>query len=299
MKRVICRENIFPATISGSVLIMFFSFFLTNNAACQSADDSESVFRGGSYKTTFSTSRVGVAQSVLTTPEGEFHLVIQHRFGDLSGGFYDFFGLDGAVSRFGFDYGINNWLSAGIGRTLFEKAFDLELKAVLLKQKEKGMPLSLSYYIEASEITQKDYFPVGHDMFGSRLTILNQLTAARNQGIFSLQASPMWLHSNYEIRNDKSMDIFALDFDGRVAITPIIGIFGEYIGVMTNESFIHENPITFGLDINTGGHQFQLVFSNSQGLNGKQFLTNTSGSWAKGNVYFGFNLTRVFNRKMD
>ncbi len=288
-----------PGRFLRSVLILLFFLSPFINANSQDTGSSGSVFRGGSYESTFSTSRIGVAQSVMTTPKGEFHVVIQHRFGDLSGGLYEFFGLDGAVARFGFDYGITNWLSAGFGRSLFEKAYDLELKAVLLKQDEKSMPISLSYYIEASEITQRNYFPTDNNSFGSGMSVSNQLIVSRNQGLFSLQVSPMWLHNNYEIRTSKSLNIFALDLDGRVGITPKLGIIAEYIGIFTSEPFIHENPLTIGLDINTGGHQFQLIFSNSQGLNVKQFLSNTYGSWSKGNFYFGFNLTRIFNRKMN
>jgi len=79
----------------------------------------------------------------------------------------------------------------------------------------------------------------------------------------------------------------------------MFGLIAEYIPVLTNEDFTKTNPFTVGLDINTGGHQFQLIFSNSQGTNEKEITTNTVGSWSKGHIYFGFNITRVFNPKED
>ena len=281
------------------LLILFIVFIAGSKVECQKSGESGSVFKGGSYENTFSTSRIGVSQSVMTTPEGEFHVVIQHRFGEIKGGAYEFFGLDGALSRFGFDYGFTNWLSGGIGRSLFEKTYDIELKAVILKQDDSNIPVSLSYYVAGLANTLKNYFPTGHDSFGSRLSFSNQLFIARNQGIFSLQVSPLWFHSDYEIRTGNSLNIFAIDMDGRIRISERIGFIGEYIPILTKEPFITTNPLTLGFDINTGGHQFQLIFSNTQGLNEKTFLTNTVGDWSKGNIYFGFNLTRVFNKKMD
>jgi hypothetical protein len=105
----------------------------------------------------------------------------------------------------------------------------------------------------------------------------------------------MWLHSSYEFRKGSSMDVFAIDLDSRVRVSEMLGIIVEYIPIITNEEFTKTNPFTIGLDINTGHHQFQLIFSNSQGTNEKTILTNTTA----GHVYFGFNLTRIFNSKMD
>jgi hypothetical protein len=225
--------------------------------------------------------------------------VIQHRFGDLNGGFYDFFGLDAALARFGCDYGITDWLSAGIGRSLSYKTYDLELKASILKQNEKNIPVSLSYYIVMMDNTLRGYFPAGHSSFASRLSFANQLIVARNQGILTCQVSPLWLHTDYEVRTGSNLDVFAIDLDGRIRLGEKFALIGEYIPVLTRNSLSESNPLTIGLEINTGGHQFQLIFSNSQGTNENAILNSTEGSWSKGHVYFGFNLTRIFNRKTD
>jgi hypothetical protein len=277
-------------------IFLIFGFYY--QAKCQESVTKGSVFRGGSYENTFSTARIGTAQSVMTVPQGEFHVVIQHRFSEVSGGIYSLFGLDGALTRLGFDYGISNWLSAGFGRSLFEITYDLELKASILKQNKSNIPVSLSYYVSVLDNTQKNFYPVGYNSFGSHLSFVNQLIAARNQGIFSVQVSPMWVHSNFEVRTGSPLNIFAVDLDGRVKLFERIGLIAEYIPVLTNQPFIQTNPFTVGMDINTGGHQFQLIFSNSQGTNEKSILSNTAGNWSKGHIYFGFNLTRVFNSKM-
>ena len=279
------------------IAIVLFTFLC--KAESQKSDSSGSALKGGSYTKTFSTSRIGVAQSIMTTPEGEFHVVIQHRFGDIRSGAYEFFGLDAALTRFGFDYGISDWLSTGIGRSLLEKTYDLELKAVVLKQNESNIPVSLAYYVSVLDNTLQNYYPAGHTSFGSRLSFVNQVIAARNQGILSLQVSPLWVHTVYEVRIGGSLDIFAIDLDGRIRLGEKFGLIAEYIPILTNEYFTKTYPLTVGLDINTGGHQFQLIFSNTQGTNEKAILTNTTGSWSKGHIYFGFNLTRVFHSQMD
>ncbi len=282
-----------------SLLIIFVTFTFLNKVECQKSDTPGSVVQGGSYEKTFSTSRIGLAQSVMTTPEGEFHIVVQHRFNVISGDLKQFFGLDFAITRLGFEYGIFDWLSAGIGRSMSYQTYDLEMKAGLLKQNESNIPLSISWYASVLENTSQSIIWAGHDSFGSRLSFFNQLIMARNQGIFSFQLSPMWLHSNFEFRKESSVDIFAIDLDTRIKIGEKLGIIAEYIPLFTKEDFTKTNPFTIGLDINTGGHQFQLILSNSQGTNENLILTNTVGSWSKGHIYFGFNLTRVFHPKND
>ncbi len=277
------------------LFVLFFFFMLGPKAECQESEKSASVFKEGSYDETFSTSRIGLAQSVMTTPKEEFHLVVQHRFGEISGDVNNFFGLDGASTRLGFEYGILNWLSAGIGRSMSVKTYDLGFKAVMLKQNADKIPVSLSWYVSLLENTSPKDLWIGHDLFGSRLSFINQVIIARNQGILSFQVSPLWVHSVYEARVDGTLDLFAVDLDARIRLSETFGLIAEYIPVMTRADFAITNPFTVGLDINTGGHQFQVIFSNSHGTNEKEIMANTAGSWSKGQIYFGFNLTRVFN----
>jgi hypothetical protein len=282
-----------------SLFVLSLLLMLLFDVECQEPNKPKAVLKGGSYEMTFSTVRIGLAQSVMTVPQGEFHIVVLHRFSEISTDVNEFFGLDNASTRLGFDYGITNWLSTTIGRSMLAKEYDFALKAALLKQNSERSPLSLSYYLNFLENTAKGIDWEGHDSFNSRLSIVNQLILARNQGIFSFQVSPIWLHSNFESRTGNSMDIFAVDLDSRIRLGEKLGIVAEYIPIYSEEPFTGTNPFTIGLDINTGGHQFQLILSNSQGTNEKTILTNTNGSWTKGHIYFGFNLTRVFNPKMD
>jgi hypothetical protein len=301
MKKLTLFDEKLSNFLHVSVIAGLIIFIIAPKIYCQDTDMPESAFKGGTYAKTFSTVRIGLAQSVLVTPKGEFHLVVLHRFYEISGNANEFFGMDYAYTRLGFDYGIFNWLSATIGRSMTAKNYEFALKAVMLKQNENNTPVSLSWYGSALENTTQygENDPLGHDSFGGRLSYVNQLNLSRNQGIFSLQVSPLWLHVNFDRTTEGPLDIFAVDLGSRVRLTEMLGIIAEYIPIITKEDFTKTNPFTVGLDINTGKHQFQLIFSNSQGTDEKSILTNTEGSWSKGHIYFGFNLTRVFNSNLD
>jgi hypothetical protein len=277
-----------------SFILVILVFLLPGKAVGQDTKMPESTFKGGSYEQTFSTARIGLTQSVMIAPKGEFHLVINHRFSDVSSGIDRFFGLDYAQTRIGLDYGITKWLSGTFGMNLSAHLYELALKAAILKQKENEIPVSLSWYTSALEATYPGgpIDTIGQYTFGGKLSFVNQLNIARNQGILSFQVSPLWLHVNdYKLTPGGPLDIFAVALSGRVRLTEMLGIIGEYVPVATNESFIPANPFTIGLDINTGKHQFQLIFSNNQGTNEYSMLTYPDS----GHLYFGFNLTRVFN----
>jgi hypothetical protein len=55
--------------------------------------------------------------------------------------------------------------------------------------------------------------------------------------------------------------------------------------------------LSLGFDIETGGHVFQLIFTNSLGIIEKDFIGETTGRWSKGDIHFGFNISRVFTLK--
>jgi hypothetical protein len=55
--------------------------------------------------------------------------------------------------------------------------------------------------------------------------------------------------------------------------------------------------LSIGFDIETGGHVFQLHFTNSTGMTERAFITNTTGDWGNGDIHFGFNISRLFTLK--
>lgn len=249
---------------------------------------------------TFKATHIVNAQTIESPAKNDLNFIIMHRFGKINDGAYNFFGLDNATLRLGLDYGISDRLAIGIGRSSLEKTFDAYLKYKLLRQTEDNhMPLSVSLLATISNYTLKDpgkpYLNARYrTMYVSEILLARKLTRA-----LSLQVTPAWLHVNLvPTRRDRN-DLFAATIGGRYKITHRMSITGEYNYLPSGQvrSIDVKSALSFGWDIETGGHVFQLVFTNAQGMTPSQFLQRTVGSWSHGDVYFGFNISRNFTLK--
>lgn len=253
---------------------------------------------------TFKTSRVINSHSVEQPASGTLLFLIQHRFGRLNTGFYELFGLDQATIRFGLEYGINDRLSVGLGRSSYEKTFDGFVKYKLLQQSSGGrkMPVTLSYYGEAT-INSLKWEDQGVEnrtnYFSSRMTYTQMLLIARKfSGTVSIQLMPTYIHKNLVPTEQDANDIFSMGVGGRVKLTKRISVNAEYFYTPTSQiSYDFQQPLSLGIDIETGGHVFQLHFSNALAFFDSGYITETTGKWGKGDIYFGFNISRVFTLK--
>lgn len=249
---------------------------------------------------TFKDTRIINGQSVESNQEGQLKFLISHRFGSISGGIDEFFGLDQASIRLGLDYGIWDWLTIGIGRSSFEKTVDGFIKARVLHQRESnGSPLSIT--VLSSIATQTADFPEQdrENYFSSRLFYANQVMFARKfSDRFSLQLMPTLVHRNLVESADVNNDVISIGAATRFQLTKTISLQTEYYYTLPDqlaEQFY--NSLSIGVDIETKGHVFQLNFSNSQGMIEKFFIGETRGQWSEGDIYFGFNISRDFQLK--
>ena len=247
---------------------------------------------------TFKTTRVINGQSIENPPKGALNFVISHHFGRINEGWYEFWGLDQANIRFGFEYGITEWLSVGVGRTSVDKTYDGSVKVKILRQSTglRTMPVSLSYYGDMACTSLKWQDPERQNYFSSRLEYLHQLIVARKFGqSISVQLVPTYIHRNLVETNDDQNDVFAIGAGGRVKLTKRFALTGEYYYVLPGKTADdYNNSFSIGVDIETGGHVFQLFLTNSLGLIGQQFIPETSGQWGKGDIHIGFNINRAF-----
>lgn len=263
-------------------------------------NDSMETHKGKEYVTgTFKATHVINMQTVESSAAGALSFVIQHRFGKLNSGSYNFFGLDNATLRLGLDYGITDRLNVGIGRSSYLKTFDGFVKYKLLRQTEgTQMPVTVSMLGTITHYTQ--HVTAEYVTANYRTGYSAQMLIARKfSRILSLEVTPTYLHYNLvPTVNDKN-DLFALGMGGRVKITRRMSINAEYDYLPSGQvvSTPVHNSFSLGWDIETGGHVFQLVFSNSQSMLETQYLTQTDGTWGKGDIYFGFNISRNFNLK--
>ncbi len=265
--------------------------------------ESETDNKGTAYTTaTFKTTRIANGHSIENLGKGVLDFRINHRFGRINQGFSEFFGLDNASTRIGFDYGVTDWLMVGIGRSTYLKDADGFIKARILRQTENDrMPLSVSY-VGAMSIQATELYPppAGSGIeykFSQRIAYINQLLIARKfANWLSLQLMPTHIHYNFvQYRSDPN-DIFAIGLGGRIKLSNRIALTGEYYMVVPPNDRLTgtRNSLTLGFDIETGGHVFQLLFSNSTGITERTVIGQTTGGWDKGDIHFGFNISRVF-----
>lgn len=247
---------------------------------------------------TFKTTRLMNGHSVENQAAGVMDFRINHRFGNINGGAYELFGLDQAYVKFGFDYGITQWLMIGVGRTNVEKALDGFVKAKLLRQStgKKVMPVSITYVAGTAINTLKWAEPYRNNWVSSRLSYTHQVLIARKfSNATSIQIMPTLIHRNLIDSSKFKNDVIALGIGGRQKLTQRVSINAEYYYVLPNQiSSKYRNSLSIGFDIETGGHVFQLHFTNSRGMTEPQVITQTLGRCMKGDVSFGFNISRVF-----
>jgi len=249
----------------------------------------------------FKTTRIINSQSIENVAEGVLDFKISHRFGRVNGGLSEFFGLDQATIRLGLDYGITDRLMIGIGRSTVQKAIDGFAKYKLLRQSsgKKNMPITLSLYSSIMVNAQAWANPERENYFSSRLFYTHQILIGRKfSSGTSLMLMPTLVHRNLVESTAIENTVYALGIGGRQKLTNRLALTFEYIYVLPDQiADIYTNSLSIGFDIETGGHVFQLHFTNSLGMMDKQYITETTGEWGAGDIHFGFNISRVFTLK--
>ena len=245
---------------------------------------------------TFKSTRIINGQSIETEPSHHLAYRVSHRFGSINSGSYQAFGLDQGYIYMGFEYGITDQLMVGIGRSSEQKMINIFTKYKLLRQKtEGGMPLSVTMF--GAMYSDMLKYPVEDQRTSmSKYSYAAQALIARKfSNNFSLQLMPTYLHRNRNNVNGESNDVFSMGIAGRYKFSKRTAFVGEYYYVLPNQiDKKYNNALSFGFDIETGGHVFSLHFTNSTGMVEKQFVGETIDTWADGGIHFGFNLGRSF-----
>jgi hypothetical protein len=255
---------------------------------------------------TFKTTRLIDGHTVETTQAGVLDLKVSHRFGKLNERFYNMFGFDEASMRIGLDYGLTNRLTVGGGRSTFEKQYDGFLKYRLLWQSEgkKNMPVSVTlltsvmFETDTNALRNEKKDTVGSHV-SDKLSYAYQVLIGRKfSPNFSLQIAPTLIHENIVDSTYNPNDIFAIGAGARFKLTQRSSINVEYYYQLPGSKLRGTyNTFSIGYEIETGGHVFQLHFSNSTGMTERTFIAENDGRWSKGDIHFGFNISRVFTIK--
>ena len=252
------------------------------------------------YKT-FRDTRILNGHSVETNNDGLATFIISHRFGILNSGLSEFFGLDQSTIRIGLDYGIKDWVTVGVGRSSFEKTVDAYGKVRFLRQSsgEKNTPCTLTGFSSVAINTLSFSNPNRENYFTSRLTFTNQLLIARKfSDDFSFQLMPTVVHRNLVSTLAEKNDVYACGGAFRYQLSRSWALSGEYYYVLPDQLAPDRyNPAALGFEVETRGHVFQFQVGNSRGMIEKFFVTETVANVTKGDIHFGFNITRDFKLK--
>lgn len=249
---------------------------------------------------TFKGSRLVNGQTIETRHKGELEFIFAHRFGRVNDGVYELFGLDQAFVRVGLEYGLTDNLSAGFGRNSVDKTMDGYLRYKLLRQHQQGMPVTVTLFTNAAVRTSPKKEDATYAItLEDRLSYTTQLLIARKfTTALSLQLMPTLVHRNTVDQSKEKNSQVALGFGGRLKVSRSVSLNTEYyyrVGVPAANEYY--NALGFGIDIETGGHVFQLVLTNTRGLTERAYLTETSGNFFEGDIHLGFNVTRSFQVK--
>lgn len=238
-------------------------------------------------------------QSTKLPAKGEWFVLISHRFGNIAQGLDNFFGLDEAQTKIGGIYGATNWLSLGLSRHRNDKIYEFAAKYRFKEQEIDGFPVTIVGYntMDINSAIKKDLNP--GLKFNHRLAFSSQLLVSRKfNDNFSLQLAPIFVHKNLYEESIEQKDLLLMSVGARMKLSKRISFNLEYanrLNVSKEVNTPFQNPLSVGFDIDTGGHIFQMVFSNSQTMNDVSLLSNASGRWdGTQQLYFGFNMYRVF-----
>ena len=287
--------------------VILFAFPLLMNAQDDLLSEIDTTATDVTVESAFKSLKIVNLESTKLAAKGDFYFIVAHRFGFIDKGFDDFFGLDNANTQLKFLYGVNDWLTVHIGRSGFQETYDLAAKYRLYAQKENGFPVTIVGFNSVainSELKEEDYPNL---KFENRLSYVAQVLISRKfSDKLSLEIAPSVFHENtlrdildenntVILPNPQDNTQFAVGLGGRYKLTSRWSVNVDYAAHLNRASQSnYKNPLSIGVDLETGGHVFQMHFTNAQAMHETGYLGQTVGDWSKGEIAFGFNLVRVF-----
>ncbi|WP_425391244.1 DUF5777 family beta-barrel protein [Ekhidna sp.] len=275
-----------------STLLMFlFSVSAFGQDELMELLESEEAADKGYVSATFKGTRVINGHSIETRSNGVLEFIISHRFGTLNSGYEEFWGLDFSNIRLGLEYGLTDNLNIGIGRSSFDKVIDAFVKYRFLRQSDRT-PVTATFF---SSIARKTVDQIGLEGIDRNAYTSQLLIARKFNSNFSFQLAPTVIQRNLVATNDDANLLIAIGMGARYKVSNRIAIVTEYYPQVSDKSDQFQNAFAIGVDIETGGHVFQLHFTNSVQMNERGFIGETTDDFWDGDIHYGFNITRVFD----
>tara|TARA_B110000211_G_C14066585_1_gene547945 strand:+ start:1380 stop:2231 length:852 start_codon:yes stop_codon:yes gene_type:complete len=225
-----------------------------------------------------------------------FNFIVSHRFGTVKNGFQNLFGLDEAVTHLNFVYGLSDNINISASRSSNQKIYEVATKFRLVNQQAGKIPFTVVGYTSVLANTSLETDNLPKLEFKHRLSYVAQLLVSRKMNNnLSLILSPTFFHDNYLTDDFQENSQYGVGLGGRYKLGKRWSLNTEYgMHLNRSENSLYKNPFSIGVDLETGGHVFQLLFTNSQSMNTNGVFGTSTGEWGESDVYFGFNLARSF-----
>ena len=303
--------------IEVKILILFILIFSFNLINGQNSLLSEIDYDKKDYKvglSAFKAHKIINGQSTKQSEKKELYLYVAHRFGSIDTGIKTLFGLDIANTKIEMFYGISENLQIGFSRESLKKIYTINFKNKITSQ-GSGFPLNISIYNSFNYNSSNFLAPSVNLSFSQRSLFLSQLLISnRLSEKFSFQIAPTFIKRNFneerllfqngEVVFENGLPIFttfdreynyAIGLATSYKINKRTAINIEYFSNLNRvESSPNSDTISLGIDIETGGHVFQLIFSNTQSIDDVSVILDAEGDWTKRHIFFGFNILRIF-----
>lgn len=288
------------------IVILFFAVKTSAQSADSLLNTLQNPKKFNTVESIFKATHIVLSHSTETQKKHDLDLRIRHHFGDIGGDFgsaHTLYGLDVATDLFiGLDYGVNDKLTLGIGRSKHDELFNFYVKQKLIQQqKEGGLPFNLTFLAQTGLVARAPFATTEFMNYSDRLTYLIQPIISRKfSSSISLQVMPSYLIRSVSAEPNDPNNLFSVGFAGRLKLNKRLSFVADYTlinGLSRKDNLATPlyDPLGVGLEIETGGHIFSLNFMNSEFITENNFIANTKKSWADGGVRFGFTISRNFS----
>ncbi len=226
-----------------------------------------------------------------TIGQNELEIEISHRFiPTIKSGSKDFWGFDGPVTnRLAIGYGITDKTQLTFGRSNENDNYDLWLKQQVYSLKNETFPLLVS--LLAGGAWNADHPTIGGSDSKAFQFYAQAIFNTMYKEKLAFGVVPSYLYNAHPECPDYQYS-FTIGTYLQFYINDRFSLIWEYNPTVTGWRSYH-NPMSFGLEIETGGHFFKVFLTNSADLNYSQFLAGADKSFDNGDVRFGFMITRL------
>lgn len=229
---------------------------------------------------------------------------ISHLFGNMGkesgGGIHNLYGIDQSADiRIGFHYGITDHLMVGVSRAKRNEDLEGLVKYKIVDQTtDNAIPVSVSAFTNMT-YSVKESADFKNDTY--RFVYCSQVILARKfSSRLSVVVMPTFTHRNFVGADDEN-NTWSLSGGFRFKFTPSASVIFDYSKTLGRENLVlpRYDVMGAGIEIETGGHVFTLMFSNASGILENDYLVNTFDAWDNGGYKLCFNISRMFKLGKD